>query len=200
MGKDNDHAAIAKTGLAKNKASVRETRAEKILLAAQTLFAKQGFRRVTMENIAEAAGIAKTTLYAYFSDKDVIFKAVAELTVRRMERDFLHALAAKELLVDRVSAALIAKHRVTFDLVRTSEHAEELFATKNRLIGSLFSDMDEVLIHHTANVIDEIFPLKDALKIARVVFHASLGIANGIGNMEEVEEGIAMLVQGVLEN
>ena len=152
-----------------------------------------------MERIAEAAGVAKTTLYAYFSDKDVVFKAVAELSARRMEQDYLHALTKQELLVDKVSAALIAKHRVTFELVRSSEHAAELFAIKNRLIGALFSDMDETLIRHTADVIEQTLAIEDALKIARVVFHASLGIANGIGDMKEVEEGITMLVRGFLE-
>jgi len=201
MDSDNDHAVAAKPTLAyyNRKLSVREIRAEKILLAAQSLFAKQGFRRVTMERIAEAAGMAKTTLYAYFSDKDVVFKAVAELTARRMEQDYLHALTKQELLVDKVSAALIAKHRVTFELVRSSEHAAELFAIKNRLIGALFSDMDETLIRHTADVIEQTLAIEDALKIARVVFHASLGIANGIGDMKEVEEGITMLVRGFLE-
>jgi len=193
MVKNSDHAG-------NKKPSVREIRAQKILLAAQTLFAQQGFRPVTMENIAAAAGIAKATLYAYFSDKDVIFKAVAKLTVKRMEHGFLHALAEEAPLIEKVSAALIAKHRVTYDLVRTSQHAAELFATKNRLIGTLFSDMDEVLIEHIALQIDDEFALKEALKISRVLFHASLGIANGIADIHEVENGINMMVRGILQH
>jgi AcrR family transcriptional regulator len=45
---------------------------------ANALFFAQGFAAVTMEEIARAAGIRRSTLYLYFRDKEEILAAIAE--------------------------------------------------------------------------------------------------------------------------
>lgn len=50
---------------------------EEILRAAQGLFRSYGLDKTTMENIAEAAGKGKSTLYYYFEKKEDVFYAVA---------------------------------------------------------------------------------------------------------------------------
>jgi AcrR family transcriptional regulator len=59
-------------------------RCSEILEAARKIFAKKGFRGVTVDQIAEAAGLAKGTIYQYFTSKQEIYLAalrqgVAEL-------------------------------------------------------------------------------------------------------------------------
>ncbi|MGH8109774.1 MAG: TetR/AcrR family transcriptional regulator [Arenimonas sp.] len=50
-----------------------------ILAAAQTLFPSKGYDAVSMDAIAQAAGVSKLTLYSHFKDKDALFgAAVAE--------------------------------------------------------------------------------------------------------------------------
>jgi AcrR family transcriptional regulator len=50
-------------------------RRDQILTAAHGVFASRGFRQATVGDIAEAAGIAKGTLYLYFKSKDDIYWA-----------------------------------------------------------------------------------------------------------------------------
>ncbi|RUU52735.1 TetR/AcrR family transcriptional regulator, partial [Mesorhizobium sp. M2C.T.Ca.TU.009.01.2.1] len=47
-----------------------------ILQAAYNLFRRRGFFRVGMEEIAEAAGVTKRTLYYHFDSKDALLTAV----------------------------------------------------------------------------------------------------------------------------
>lgn len=47
-----------------------------ILDAAETLFALVGFRKATMESIAQEAGIATGNVYTYFPNKKALFHAV----------------------------------------------------------------------------------------------------------------------------
>lgn len=54
-----------------------QVRAE-ILRAAMNLFQKYGLDKTTMEDIAEAAGKGKSTLYYYFKKKEDVFYATAE--------------------------------------------------------------------------------------------------------------------------
>ncbi len=54
---------------------VSEFRCAEILDAARRVFARDGFNGATMDNIAEAAGLAKGTLYLYFQSKRDVYLA-----------------------------------------------------------------------------------------------------------------------------
>lgn len=47
----------------------------RVLEAAKTVFLRHGFRRVTMQDIADEAGISRPALYLIFPNKEEIFKA-----------------------------------------------------------------------------------------------------------------------------
>ena len=72
---------------------VCEFRCGEILEAARKVFARKGFENATMDEIAEAAGVAKGTVYLYFpSKRDVYLEALrcgfadlTEETMRTME-------------------------------------------------------------------------------------------------------------------
>jgi AcrR family transcriptional regulator len=53
-------------------------REEQMLDAATRIFAARGFRDASMDEIAEACGITKPMLYAYFDSKEGLFMAAAE--------------------------------------------------------------------------------------------------------------------------
>ena len=50
-------------------------RRDQTLTVAHAVFASRGFRQATVGDIADAAGIAKGTLYLYFKSKDDIYWA-----------------------------------------------------------------------------------------------------------------------------
>ena len=62
---------------------------ERLLEAAYDLFYREGFARVGVDAIAEAAGLTKRTLYYHFESKDALFAEVLEhqhgLALRRIE-------------------------------------------------------------------------------------------------------------------
>ncbi len=49
-----------------------------IMDAAYVLFRRRGYARVNVDEIAEAAGVAKRTLYSHFDSKDALLEAVLE--------------------------------------------------------------------------------------------------------------------------
>ncbi len=51
---------------------------EKIIENALRIFAQEGFFKTTVDDIAQAAGIAKGTLYLYFKDKASLYVSVIE--------------------------------------------------------------------------------------------------------------------------
>jgi AcrR family transcriptional regulator len=62
---------------------------EQLIEVAQQVFARYGFKKTTLDDIAREAHRGKSTIYYYFKSKDEIFKAVidreAELRVKSIE-------------------------------------------------------------------------------------------------------------------
>ena len=67
--------------------SVSKNKRDIILEAAGDLFLKEGFFKVTMDNVAEKAGVAKGTLYLYFKNKDELFVSVIRSRVNNLVED-----------------------------------------------------------------------------------------------------------------
>lgn len=59
----------------------KDERPRELLDAALALFAEKGFAAARMEDIAAHAGVAKGTLYLYFSSKEAVFEALVRSAV-----------------------------------------------------------------------------------------------------------------------
>ena len=67
-------------------------RAERVVEVAANMFLERGFDATSMEAVAEKAGIAKPTLYAWYRDKAELFTAV----LRRRIEHFLAPLGRRQ--------------------------------------------------------------------------------------------------------
>lgn len=71
----------------------KEARPAEITAAALKLFSERGFAATRLDDVAEAAGVSKATIYLYFESKEELFKAIVrDLAVAR--------IGAVETLVD----------------------------------------------------------------------------------------------------
>jgi len=164
--------------------------------AAEELFKKSGFRGVTMEAVARDAAVSKATLYSRFRNKDELFLAVCSRMAELTSRAFGDALTAQGQAVDqRALSAILAKHRLTFTLVRTSPHAEDLFTHKAQLAGDLFERADNALLTQLAAVLAEDSALRpSAPQLARALLFASGELAARSTTMTELESELEAFV------
>ena len=113
---------------------------EQILAHAANLFAHRGYPGTSMNEVAQACGLSKATLYHYYKDKYALLVAIAEGHVQR-----LHALVAevaaerlapeahlRELVARIVEAYAGAQHahRVLTEDVRFLDEAD-----RERILG-----------------------------------------------------------------
>jgi AcrR family transcriptional regulator len=114
----------------------RSTSAATILEAAGEEFLLTGFRRTSMEAIAERAGLARQTLYLHFSSKEEVFTE----TVARLHESYLAraevAAAGDEPAARALRDAIQAKVD-TYSSVVFSPHGEELMDAQSRLCGEI---------------------------------------------------------------
>jgi AcrR family transcriptional regulator len=98
-----------------------------ILTAAFHTFAAYGFRRATMDDIAQGAGMSRTALYLHFRNKEDIFRS---LTVRYFDEAVAAMRAALnapgQSPAEALHAAFIAKDGKFMDVVLGTPHGREL--------------------------------------------------------------------------
>jgi TetR/AcrR family fatty acid metabolism transcriptional regulator len=70
------------------KPDVSEERTEQIIEAALKVFAEHGVEKARMEDIGDAAGLSKATLYLYFKTKDVLIGVILRRVFEYMLRGF----------------------------------------------------------------------------------------------------------------
>ena len=74
------------------KQDIPAPRRAQILAAATELFSRRGYHGVTVDAIAQRAGISKGNLYWYFKSKQEIFQALFTEVVQRMEKPVLEIM------------------------------------------------------------------------------------------------------------
>lgn len=67
---------------------------EKILDAAEALFARRGYAGVGLSEIAEVVGLGKSSLFHHFATKSQLYAAVVERILREIEAALVRTLAA----------------------------------------------------------------------------------------------------------
>jgi AcrR family transcriptional regulator len=98
----------------------------RILREARSLFTRQGYAAVSMQQIADAASVNKATLYHHFLDKEDLFVAV-------MAEEFARTTA-------EVAAAIAAGRTLREQLCRVAAH---VFASLQSDFGRLVADLHE---------------------------------------------------------
>lgn len=100
---------------------------EAVLEAAYEVFLTYGFKKVSMQEIAAAAGISRPALYLRYRSKQELFLAVIERVLSQRLAHVETALLTLTSTRERVETALDLWYVEMFDLKQSSKEARELF-------------------------------------------------------------------------
>ena len=104
----------------------------RILDATMLVFRRHGFRRSSIEQVAEVAGLTRQALYHHFKSKEALFRAVIErLHEDALAAEIAAAAAAEKAggsLADILVASVSAKLGTLAASLDGSPHVEELFS------------------------------------------------------------------------
>jgi AcrR family transcriptional regulator len=104
----------------------RDKKRSEIAQKAIALLAKKGFQATTIQDIADAAGLGKGTIYHYFKTKEEILFVISAELFHEMERSFGVALLRINEPGEKL-AALIA------EALKVTEDVENLFVVYTEL-------------------------------------------------------------------
>jgi len=91
--------------LSRRERKKRETRL-RLMEAALQLFRQHGYDATTVEQIADAADVAKGTFFNYFETKEAILPSIAEWRIQQLEKALLPEQGAPASPVARIKLAL----------------------------------------------------------------------------------------------
>lgn len=145
---------------------------DRILSAAENIFARFGYRRASMGQIAEEAGLTRQALYHHYASKEALFRAVvAQLHECAYEAEAASGLDQEQTgggLADILAAQIGARFRYLLDCVAESPLAEELLSEHQLQTRDLYQSF----IEHNADLRAE--------TIDRVCARQGLALQNGM--------------------
>ena len=77
-----------------------ELRRRQLLETALGVFARHGYRKTSMDDVAHAAGVSRQGLYLHFPNKEELFRAAVLHALRRSQSAVAVALAASEATLE----------------------------------------------------------------------------------------------------
>jgi AcrR family transcriptional regulator len=118
-----------------------EVAADRILDAANELFARQEAATVGMNEIASAAGCSRATLYRYFENREALYTAYVHRESYRLYREMTDQITSLTDPAERLIEGMMASLRN----VRESPALASWFATTQRPIGVEMAEQSEVI-------------------------------------------------------
>jgi TetR/AcrR family transcriptional regulator, regulator of autoinduction and epiphytic fitness len=113
-----------------------------IVLAALELFTRYGYRKTSIDDIAQAAQVAKRTVYLHFESKAAVFLAILEYLGDQVRQRCVAAERMGGTAVDRLAGLLDAYFGMGFELFSKSEHMPELEETFSKLARARIGDLN----------------------------------------------------------
>jgi TetR/AcrR family transcriptional regulator, fatty acid metabolism regulator protein len=132
--------SAAQQGREAAKGKVADDRAlkrERILDAAEHIFAQHGFFAAKVAQIADRAGVADGTIYLYFKSKDDLLISLFESRMERVNRMLAEAIAGQE-----PKAQLRQFIRTYLELVQNEPAAAEVMTIELRQSSKFMHDYD----------------------------------------------------------
>ncbi|HEX8457685.1 MAG TPA: TetR/AcrR family transcriptional regulator [Pyrinomonadaceae bacterium] len=178
----------------------REEVREAILDATDHLLARYGYRKMTMDDIAQEVGIGKGTIYLHFAGKEEVTLSHVDRIIERL-KERLWAIARTDADVAiRLRLMLVARVLFRFDSVQhyTQSLNDLLAALRPKLLARRARYFEEEA-RVFAEVLGEgkragVFNVKDALTTAFALLHATNSLlpyslsTTELGERDEIKE------------
>jgi len=178
-----------------------------ILDAAMTAFARYGFRRTKMDDIARASGIARTALYKIYRNKEHIFTALVEQVHIAAEQEAEQVLASEAPFRERLCDAMVARDRHLLTIGHSGPHADEIAELylslawelsqrfNNRLSALIAQSVDQAILDRQFTLPAAFVSSGDFARLARLALE---GIKKEIKAEDEFERLARQLLAAMM--
>jgi len=166
--------------MAANNAIKEDQIQQQILQAAQQLFQKHGYQKVTMDDVARAIGKGRSSLYYYYKNKDEVFDAVMDAEISDIMTEITRAVGQATTVEQKLRALGITKTKISrkrksfFDALEAGMNADEIsqYAQKKQGVQKRIRKEEASLLNHilTQGVKEGEIPALDPKEQETIIF------------------------------
>ena len=139
-----------------------------IVEVARGIFANYGFRKTTMNEIADGVGKGKSSLYYYFSSKEDVYRAVIEMEAETMKQKLVDAIDGVDDPVGKLRIYVVTRMEILHELINFHQAINSEYLTNIDFIQKMRKKYDN----------EEVTLLKNILQI---------GVDSGTFRIEDVD-------------
>jgi AcrR family transcriptional regulator len=162
-----------------NEPVLGAARQDAILEAAFAAFATYGFRRTTMDDIAQKAGMSRSALYLHYRNKEDIFRTMVAQFFRKSVADVAAALDHRGSPAEVLAAAFVAKDGSLMEVVLGTPHGSELLDAGFSTSGDLVAKGEAEIVALLTEWLEK-RALPDGLGSAGEVAHTMMAALKGL--------------------
>jgi len=185
----------------------------RVLEAARTVFLRYGFRRVTMQDIADEAGMSRPALYLVFPNKEEVFFAAIRDLSAEMLRTIREGLPAHTSLESRLQFAFEAWTVQSYAMMQSSPDARDLIECVEQFARETIGEIEAQFQALLAEIFEPfaVLPVKssdghtdlDVEDIARLLAasaHGCKDAATSVDDLRALIYGMITLTIAALRN
>jgi len=172
---------------------------DRILRAAEAIFARHDYHEVQMDDVVEACGVGKGTLYRYFPSKQQLYFAVMFDGIQRLRGELEAAVGTEEPPAQKVrrivhrTLAFFWDRRFFFSLIHRGEHkmtgeAREWFRYRGALSRVIRETLEAAVAAGHVRRID-----------TRIATEMLLGMMRGVNRYRADDDRLDDLVTAVVD-
>ncbi|RKZ04188.1 TetR/AcrR family transcriptional regulator [Candidatus Fermentibacteria bacterium] len=181
--------------------------AQRILQAAIKAFDKYGLRKTTMRDIAESAGMSKSSLYYYFRDKKKILSSVIRQEAKTLIGKLSMAVQKAASPQDKLRAYVITRMRLLFQLSIYYASLTEAYLEQYAFIEQereAFTDFENTSIQ---NILSEgintgVFRITEVFTTAKMIIIIMKGMELRLiigKSMDDLDETVSTMLDILLQ-
>lgn len=121
----------------------KEKKRELILKVAEKIFAKHGYKKTSVDEIASEARVSKGAIYLYFKSKEEIFETLVKRHVERLWRAIKAAADGQSDPREKIRKATLAKVKYLQKLATLKGITKKLFDEVKSIIESEMRKLEE---------------------------------------------------------
>jgi AcrR family transcriptional regulator len=185
--------------LAKEEKKMEKEKEVRVLEATKRVFLRYGYRRVTMQDIADEAGISRPALYLIFPNKEEAFLAAIRDFTSASMKIIEEGVAQQPTIEARLQFAFEIWTVKPFELMLESPDAKDLIECGHGFAKGTF---DRIFADFEAAIVAILKPLAETSassplstgQIAHILVAASHGFKEAAGSVNELRSMIAGLI------
>ena len=180
-----------------------EEREYKIAAAGYSVISQYGIRRATMNDIAEAAGVSRQTLYNTFPNREALLVGVVRHHFN-VKWDAIRSRAVEGLdRKNRFSILLDELVTQSWKAIQAMPHADEM---EIELATTIKKELVEIHAEARRNLCEFLLPYEDALQsrgitaagMGEMLHHSLMGLKLSTTTSEEIESATATMLACML--